>query len=319
VIRSFTPAVAKIFNILPGDRGRPITDLSSRFSLPALSEDIDAVFAGHGPIERRVGQDDNRAHYLVRLGPYRNGEHATAGVVLTFTDVTTLTQAKMRQDVLIAELQHRTRNLLAVIQSIAAQTLPRDTALQSFITRLGALARVQSLVSEATDDMVDLAGILRLELQAHGATESDHVVLAGPSIALSLDQVQTFALALHELATNAVKHGALKDKSGHLAVVWSVDNGLDTQPGLILDWRETGVSMPADISRHGFGRKLIEQALAFSLRARGHLTFGEDGVACRIEMPLAPQPHISRSQQVGGLCHGGDGITLGSPDPHRRG
>ncbi len=157
VIRSFTPAVAKIFNILPSDRGRPITDLSSRISLTGFGMNISRVFTGHAPIEQHIESEDHATHYLVRLAPYRDGKQKTEGVVVTFVDVTTLTQAEARQRVLIAELQHRTRNLLAIVQSIAQQTLGKGRSLESFTTRLAALGRVQALVGGTMDDQIDLA------------------------------------------------------------------------------------------------------------------------------------------------------------------
>ena len=97
VTRSFTPAVAKIFNILPTDRGRPITDLSSKLHLGSFAGDIQAVSAGAAPIERRVDSKDNAAHYLARVAPYRDGNQKIEGVVVTFIDVTTVTRADARQ------------------------------------------------------------------------------------------------------------------------------------------------------------------------------------------------------------------------------
>ena len=287
VIRSFTPAMANVFNILPGDRGRPITDLSSRFSLPDLKQDIARVFAGHGRIERRIIQGDNQAHHLVRLGPYRNTDQKIAGVVVTFLDITSLARAEARQRMLIAELQHRTRNLLTVVQSIASQTFPHSDVLQSFSTRLAALGRVQSLISDATSDEIELAEIIRIELEAHGSQQGAQVTVSGPPVALNVDNVQTFALALHELATNAVKYGALGNREGRLDISWTVTT-IDSTPFLTLNWRERGVSaMPKDTPRRGYGRKLIEQALSYALQAKAELIFGEDGVSCRVEMPLS--------------------------------
>ena len=129
VIRSFTPAVAEIFNVLPSDCGRPITDITSRFKLSNFAEDIAAVAAGHGPIERRTEYEEKEAHYLVRVAAYRDGGQKNEGVVVTFINVTNLTIAEAQQRLLIAELQHRTRNLLAVVQSIARRTLARDDTL----------------------------------------------------------------------------------------------------------------------------------------------------------------------------------------------
>ena len=303
VIRSFTPAVTKVFNILPGDRGRPITDLSARLDLPGFVGDIAAVFANGEPIERSAGytesgradgdEVDRAAHYLVRLAPYRDMRHVTEGVVVTFIDVTSLTQAEARQRVLVAELQHRTRNLLAMVQAIAHQTLGKGGSLESFTARLSALGRVQGLISHATDEQVDLGELVRLELQAHGAAEGRNVSIAGPPVALTVERVQTFALALHELATNAVKHGALRagspDHAGRLEITWSVlpDDGNRL---LVLDWRESGVALATGEVRRGYGRELIERALNFTLKARTQLTFGADGVLCHIEMPLAMRP-----------------------------
>jgi two-component system CheB/CheR fusion protein len=288
-IRSFTPAMTKIVNILPSDRGRPITDLSTQFNLPNLTRDIAEVVADRGPIERRVAQADSDTHYLMRLGPYRNGDQRVAGVVVSFVDVTNLTRAEAHQRVLLAEVQHRTRNLLAVVQSIATQTVGRGGPVGDFSSRLAALGRVQSLISQASNDEIDLGDIVRLELDAHGGGLDDNVSIAGPPVPLSFECVQTLALALHELATNAVKYGALNEGSGKLAIAWAVERNEANEPLLRLTWQESGVAMPADTSRSGYGRKLIERALTFTLRARTELSFGQDGVYCRIEIPLPAQ------------------------------
>ena len=305
VIRSFTPAVAKVFNILPGDRGRPITDLSARLNLPGFVEDIADVFANGQPVERSAGrtqaEDAGGAHYLVRLAPYRDLQQVTEGVVVTFIDVTSLTQAEARQRVLVAELQHRTRNLLAMVQAIAHQTLGKGGSLESFTTRLSALGRVQGLISHATDKQVDLGELVRLELQAHGAAEGSIVTIEGPPVALTVERVQTFALALHELATDAVKHGALRtgpDCAGRLDISWSVLPDGDGRR-LVLDWRESGVPLAAGEVRRGYGRELIERALNFTLKARTTLSFGADGVLCHIEMPLALRPHAESGVATG--------------------
>ena len=294
VIRTFTPAVNKIFNILPGDRGRPITDLSSRLDLADLSQDIAQVFKSNEPLERRAENTDRSAQYLIRLAPYRNSDNQTEGVVVTFVDVTSLTRFEARQRMLIAELQHRTRNLLAIVQSVARQTLGNGGTLASFSTRLEALGRVQGLVGSATGDHVDLRDIVYQELQATGGAADGKVAISGPPIALGFDLVQTFGLALHELATNAVKYGALRDGPGRLDVSWDVESDGEDNHLLKLNWREHGVSpMPAP-ARKGFGSELIERALPFTLRAKTQLSFGEDGVSCHIEMPLpSPQPCCS--------------------------
>ena len=306
-IRSFTPAVTRVFNVLPGDRGPSITDLASLIPLPGFTDDVTAVLTDGQVIERHISPDDPMAaNYLVRIAPYRDLERRTDGVVVTFLDVSGLTRAEGRQRILIAELQHRTRNLLALVQAIAAQTLGKGGSLDSFMDRLCALGRVQGLLSQATQDEIDLADIVELELQAysqHHAIGDDEgadgklaarlrggqVTITGGSVLLSRERVQTLALALHELTTNAVKHGALRRSDGRLAIGWQVEAG-ENGPYLVLNWRESGVTMPPGAGeRRGYGRILIERALTFSLQAKTEMTFEAGGIHCRIEMALQPQ------------------------------
>jgi two-component system CheB/CheR fusion protein len=295
VIRSFTPAVGKVFNILPTDRGRPITDLSSRLNLTGFADDIHLVFTDGDPIERRVDGDGRGPNYLVRLAPYRDGDQRIEGIVITFVDVTSLTQSEAKQRMLVAELQHRTRNLLAIVQSLAQQSLGKTVSLEGFSARLAALGRVQSLVGGTMSDQIDLGDIIRLELEAVGAAEGK-ISVSGPPIALGFELVQTLALALHELATNAVKYGALRDGQGHLKVSWRVQTNGQSVPVLLLDWVESGVRNLAKPTRKGFGRTLIEKALAFTLRAKAQLLFGDDGVSCHIELPLPPAGATTRQE-----------------------
>jgi two-component system CheB/CheR fusion protein len=191
VIRSFTPAVSKIFNILPTDRGRPITDLSSKFVLPNFAEDIRRVFAGQASIDRRVETGDKAQTYLVRLAPYRDGDRIAQGVVVTFVNISSLTQAERLQQILIAELQHRTRNLLALVQSLALQTFEKGTTLDTFSTRLAALSRVQGLNGESDGHWVALREIVDREVQAIGSVATGRIKVRGDAVSLTLEQVQT--------------------------------------------------------------------------------------------------------------------------------
>jgi two-component system CheB/CheR fusion protein len=197
-----------------------------------------------------------------------------------------LTRSEARQRVLIAELQHRTRNLLTVVQSVGQQTLGKGRTYADFTTRLAALSRVQSLIGDTTQNAIDLGDLVRLELQAVGAAEGK-ATISGPAVPLSLDLVQTMGLALHELATNAVKHGALKELKGRLSISWEMRQDASHARRVVLHWRESGVTVEQKPTRLGFGRQLIEKALSFELHATTKLTFEKDGVACRIEIPIS--------------------------------
>jgi two-component system CheB/CheR fusion protein len=292
VIRSFTPAMDRIFHIRTVDRGRPITELVSRLELSGLEGDIEAVLNSEKPRERHVCSRDKLTHFLVRLAPYRNGERKSDGVVIAFVDVTGMVHAEERQNVLIAELQHRTRNLLTVIQSIAQQTLKQDVALETFNSRLAALGRLQGLIGEADGNLINLGDIVKLEFDALGVPGNDRIVLRGPVVPLGFRNVQTIALVLHELTTNAVKYGALKDEAARLEVRWKVEPKGHDAASLVIDWIESDVSVAPDSSKIGFGRQLIEKALRFTLRARTELAFNPNGVSCHIEIPLpSASPH----------------------------
>jgi len=290
-IRSYTPSVARIFNILPSDRGRPITDLSSRLSLKDFADDIRAVLGAAGRVERRVTTEDGNTHYLVRLSPYRAADGSSEGIVIAFIDITNVTRAETRQKVLIAELQHRTRNLLTVVQSLARQTIGKGAALDAFSARLQALSRVQDLISSGQCDKIDLGELVRLELEAVGFAPSDRIQIKGPKVALSFDALQTLALVIHELTTNALKHGALRQPDGALTITWDVERAAEADSVLAFDWKETGVAIAAQPEKRGFGRELIERVLAFSPRTESRLTFTPDGASCHIEIGLAEPAH----------------------------
>ena len=203
-------------------------------------------------------------------------------------DVTEAKHAAQRQEVLVNELQHRARNLLAVVTAIADRTVKRGGSVEAFEERLQALSRAQGLLSQGGSDTVEVGALVRAELAAYANAASDRVGVAGPVIHLTVRQVQNFALAVHELTTNAVKHGALKGDLGRLAVTWEVVPDRRGRHRLALDWVESGVSIePNGVTRRGYGTELIQEALAYALQARVDYTLGPDGVRCRIEMPIS--------------------------------
>ncbi|WP_193227568.1 PAS domain S-box protein [Aureimonas psammosilenae] len=249
---------------------------------------------------RLFGTGEGRYRWFqTRALPVRDEE---TGVVLewlgTSTDVQDLHELQERQQVLVAELQHRTRNLIGVVRSMADKTMaaavgPKDF-LDRYHERLAALSRVNGLLSRLEGgERIAFDELLRTELSAHGvdlAQADGRVVLDGPGgVALRSATVQTFALALHELATNSVKYGALRAPAGRLRVAWGVDEG-DGGRRLKVEWLENGVSgTPASTSMpesSGYGRELIEKALPYQLKAKTSFELKADGVRCTIDLPL---------------------------------
>lgn len=201
-----------------------------------------------------------------------------------------LQRLQTQQKMLVSELHHRTRNLLAVVRAIASQSFEgqlSEPALEAFLERLAALGRAQSLIGKSEYERVSLSEIVWAELEAYAPGTRQRLEVHGPTVRLTSYQVQTVALALHELVTNAVKYGAIQAPEGRLSITWETWLGTNGQQRLALLWKESGVPLPPTGSiPRGQGRELIENSLRFSLRAETQLVFGSDGVWCRIELPL---------------------------------
>ena len=239
-----------------------------------------------------VNYRQDGSEYIVEwlITALRNGAGQVRHWVAVQRDVTERRRMEERQRVLIAELQHRTRNLLAIVMSIAERTVSRGGLLDAFSQRLAALGRVQGLLSRAVGERIDLGEIVRLELSAIGAGKG-RITVGGPAVPLGFTTAQTIALALHELATNAFKYGALAQSTGRLKVTWSVDAGQGSDPSrLVLLWREGNVPLAGEpLTSKGYGRELIERALPYQLDAETRLQFTPDGVHCDIAVLLAAE------------------------------
>lgn len=263
----------------------------------------EAAAKGSFDLELRIyhAGEGRYRHFRTRAAPVRDGGGRIIEWLGTSTDVDDIIQLQQQQSVLVAELQHRTRNLMGVVQSIIRRTLEGSVSLEEFrarITdRLATIARVQGLLSRRLSGaLVPFDALIREELAAHVTFDDmgngNQVSISGPAnVRLFPRAVQTLALALHELATNAVKYGALATDQGHLDVSWSFST-LDGRPSVRVVWKERGVAdmpRPDEMPRGGgFGRELIERALPYQLGARTSYGFEEDGVRCIIEIPIAP-------------------------------
>lgn len=256
----------------------------------------------HGEFDQefRSIHPDGSVHWLHGLGRFFYDEDGQAvRMVGAMTDITAQREWEERQAVLIAELQHRTRNLIAVVRSVADKTMRRAHDLEefgeNFRDRLEALARVQGLLSRLeAHDRVTLDELVHAELVGLGVFDdaAERVTLNGAGgIRLRSSTVQTLAMALHELATNALKYGALCQPAGHLSIGWRLEQqGEGSEPWVHIDWRESGVIMAksgAAPRGTGQGRELIERALPYQLNAKTRYEILEDGVHCTISIPAS--------------------------------
>lgn len=187
------------------------------------------------------------------------------------------------------ELQHRVRNVLALVRSIIRRSSYAGASAEDFSShleaRVSAVARTQSWLSIDGHGGSDLEDLVRTELTANAARDT-HFTIAGPPVRLSTRGTETMALAFHELTTNALKFGALAEPDGHIDIAWSIDR-TTTPPRLRWRWSESGVGVTAAVpQRRGFGQELLERVLPYELGARTTLTFVPGGVQCEIDLPL---------------------------------
>ena len=264
-------------------------------------DDREKAFAAHERTERqpqhfsseyRIVRPDGEIRWIRTHGRYLYDDGKAVRLIGLKQDITEARQQIETQRVLVAELQHRTRNLMAVVQSIAHQTLDSVKSLAAFEDqfnrRLEALSRVQSLLSRADNQPITLGALIAMELEPLGAeTVGARVTLGGPEVTLRKSVVEMLSLAIHELLTNAIKHGALSAAAGRLSVAWRFD-GTPPSQSLVLDWNEHGAErLPSAAPiRSGYGRTLIEEALPYSLSAETKFEIGPDGLRCRISLPL---------------------------------
>jgi len=247
--------------------------------------------------EFRVVHPGGEVRWLNARGRFfRNASGKPSRMIGAVLDVSERRWLEERKALLIGELQHRTLNLIGVVQSVAQSLMRRSADLpdfrKRFALRLDALRRVQRLVSRlGENERISFHKLLESELTAMDA-DTSRVSLEGPrTIRLPASSVQTLALALHELATNARKYGALAQDGANLAVRWRIEAcETDSQRELLVDWLETGVTMNAARENgdgSGLGRELIERALPYQLGARTSYVMARDGVRCRIAVPIS--------------------------------
>lgn len=237
--------------------------------------------------------DGSWCWFLMRAVPRQGPDGQVVRWYGSCTDIDERRMAETRQGILLAELQHRTKNILAVVRSLLTRTLVSSSDLSHFADhlagRIGALARTQAVAARTAEGAVMLEDLIYEELASNGGHDERQVEVAGPPVALPAKTADTLSLAIHELATNAVKYGALAAPSGRIAVRWQIgaDPDAPDRRRLALSWVESGVPL-TDLSPsyRGFGRDLIDQVLPYELGAKTNLTFGPGGVRCSIALSL---------------------------------
>ena len=260
-----------------------LVPLSMRAQHPALrnghAEDIAPGLAKREVMGRR--KDGREIPLEIGVNPVLTGDGLR--VIATVADIAERKQAEAQRELLLAELNHRVKNTLAVVQGLAHQTF-RQTDMpvrKAFEGRLLALAAAHDLLTRSNWESTSLKRLAGDALQLRGANRQ-RISAEGPDISLNPHAALTIALAFHELFTNTVKYGALSNDEGQVKLTWKC---LEAEGKLQIEWRETGGPPVAPPARKGFGSLLLERTLARDLDGRVKLAYDPAGVVCVIEMP----------------------------------
>lgn len=258
------------------------------------------VLNGGQPLDRELQIFDGQIlrWYDFHIEPVRaNGK--VAGLTSAVVDITARKEGEEHLRLLMREISHRSKNLLAIIQAMSRQTARHaggiDDFLNQFNARVQALARSHDLLVQEDWHGASLKDLLKLQVGPYVDPEFSQVNIHGPAVLLKPETAQNLGLALHELASNASKYGALSVASGKVSARWvRFANGESS--GIEFIWAEEGgptVNVP---EKRGFGSMLIQQNLSRSLESDVDMRFEKDGLRCRIVIPhahlysLMPEP-----------------------------
>jgi two-component system CheB/CheR fusion protein len=289
-ICAYTAAACEIFELSPADRKRPLTDLAHHLSYQNLASDLLAVLHTGESRTRRAALANGRTHYLLTIRPIKSGDAGVQNVVLLFAEITGMVRADEQKDVLIAELNHRVKNMLAVIIAIARQTVRRaptaNAFYEAFTARLHAMARTYELLSRESWSEVNLGTLVQQELNPYASDGPARTSFGGPHVMLKPKMALSLGLIFHELATNAAKYGALSTAAGTVAVTWKRQERQAQKLCLMLEWLERHGPPVAVPEKSGFGIGLVCNEAKYSLRGKATIKFETEGLVVDIEIPL---------------------------------
>jgi len=265
--------------------GKPITILIPADRIDEEPVIIERVRRGervdhYDTVRRR--KDGSLIDISLTVSPLKDGDGRIIGASKIARDITERKRAQEQQNLLVKEMKHRIKNSLATVQAIATQTLNQHAEERdAFIARLHALGNAHDLLTSETWQTASLQAIVTQALKPFQEQHDERIAVEGPAdVWLDSTKSVMVAMAIHELATNALKYGALSNGSGHVSVTWE----RHFQPNLVkLVWRESGGPEISPPQRKGFGSHLIERAFGGQL-GTAELVFSPQGVCCTLEV-----------------------------------
>ena len=288
----YLTANAALEELFGGDdlAGKNISDVDPASADPGLLERLRAMEAGGPPsnVERSIETATGTRWFAVTISPIAGSPPEAPRFAMAAVDITDRKRGEAHQRLLLDELNHRVKNTLAVVQSLAQQSFRGDQATpaarRAFEARLAAVASAHNLLVRQDWTSASLR-VLAAEVAGPGCgADRARIDLDGPDILLPPPTAVSLALAFHELCTNAVKYGSLSNDEGRVTLRWTVAPGDPKR--LCITWSEHGGPLVTLPEARGFGSRLIERALSMELGGPVQMRFLPHGLICTIEAPL---------------------------------
>ncbi len=290
IIRTWNAAATTLFGYTPDEAiGRPVRILSppdARELFDGLYAEVRSGATVHVDVLRRH-KDGRLIDVSINVAPMYDDAGKLVGISSINRDISERKARERHIEFLMRELSHRSKNLLAVVQAIAGQTARHSQGLEDFQTRFSdrvhAMSRSQDLLTARNWAGVTVADLVRAQLAPFVEDASARIEMAGPDLLLKPDVVHSLSLALHELATNAAKYGALSIPDGRVAIRWDIATSAGDGRRFHMTWRETGGPPVHPPERKGFGHIVIAEMAAAALRGAVKLDFDAAGVTWTLD------------------------------------
>jgi two-component system, chemotaxis family, CheB/CheR fusion protein len=284
----------------------PLPLVADGVDLAEEAQPLQRVAQSGAPIEDFEGQlrraDGRLVDVMITAAPLFDEEGKIRGAIAAMVDISQRRQAELHQRGLLHELQHRVKNTMATVVSLARRMLQDSRSLEEFaepfIGRLRAMAAMHAVLSDHDWQGATLRGLVEAAVTCQSSTQGAQLGLDGPDVLLPPNAVGTLGMAIYELATNAAKYGALSTTAGRVDVAWRLDRR-DGRDVVVLDWIESGGPRVEAPATAGFGAAFLKRSVEYELEGLARLDYPPEGVRCTLTFPLpsgTPGPGASRPE-----------------------